>query len=92
MVILHYERVSQNERFGELAMSVLTIDPDIGKLYEVYSDHSRFDYLYGKVVFVLAKSSPLSHRPWYRIIHGETVITIFCTLHFAELTPESGEY
>jgi len=72
-------------------MSVLTTDPDIGKLYEVYSDNTSFDYLYGKVVFVLAKADPRTPRTWYRVLYGEDVITINCLVHFAELTEEDEE-
>lgn len=72
-------------------MSVLTTDPDIGKLYEVYSDNTSFDYLYGKVVFVLAKADPLGPRTWYRVLYGEDVITINRPVHFTELTEEDEE-
>jgi hypothetical protein len=91
LVIFHCEKESQNERLGELAMSVLTTDPDIGKLYEVYSDNTSFDYLYGKVVFVLAKVALHDSRTWYRVLYGEDVITIFRPVHFAELTEEDEE-
>lgn len=72
-------------------MSVLTINPDIGKLYEVCNNRTSIAYMSGKVVFVLAKVALHDSRTWYRVLYGEDVITINCLVHFAELTEEDEE-